>query len=129
MPDVTPPPPSRSWTRRSVLGGTGLALASSAAVTLYVLALAGFLRHRMAEEDSPGVLGLVVRMAPAVGLAIAAGFGIRAAIDLPALVSGALTGTVAVVLTLGLARLFGVPEVAEVIGLVTSKVRRKLGRA
>ena len=110
-------------------GGTGLALASSCAVTLYVLALAGFLRHRMADAGAPGVLGLVVRMVPAVALAIAGGMAVDAALSLPALVEGALSGGLAAVLVLGLGRLFGVPEIGEVVSLVAGKVRRKLGRA
>lgn len=45
MPDVTPPPPSRSWTRRSVLGGTGLAIAAG---------VAGCGRDEQAEQSSEG---------------------------------------------------------------------------
>ena len=108
-------------------GGLGLAVASSLAVSSYVVALAVMLRRRMAGPESPRILGLVLRMVPAVGLAVAAGRGLDSVLALPALAQGALTGGLALMLCLVLARLFGVPEVSTVVGLVGGKVRSKLG--
>jgi putative peptidoglycan lipid II flippase len=109
------------------LGGMGLALASSAAVSTYVVVLSAVLRRKMAGPTSPALWTLVVRMLPAVGAGVGAGRALDAAIDLPALVQGALTGGLALCVTLLTARLLGVPEVAEVVALVLGKLRRKLG--
>ncbi len=112
----------------AIHGGMGLALASSLAVGTYVTVLAVLLRRRMAGAESPRIGSLVLRMIPAVALAVVAGRALDGVMAMPALVQGAITGSVALVSTLVLARLFGVPEVAEVVGLVGRKVRSRLGR-
>ncbi|MCB9791571.1 MAG: murein biosynthesis integral membrane protein MurJ [Alphaproteobacteria bacterium] len=111
------------------LGGLGLALASSIAITGYTVALALLLRRSIAQEGAPRISTLVLRMAPAVALAIGAGLGLDHLLELPPLVQGALTGGVAAACCLALASLFGVPEVGEVTRLVGDKLRRKLRRA
>lgn len=111
------------------MGGAGLALASTCAITAYIVVLSTVLRRSMAGPESPNIFGAVARMLPAVALGIAAGKGLDHVLSLPPLLQGALCGGVAALLTLGLARLFGVPEVAQVVELVVGKVRRKLSRA
>ncbi|MCB9762171.1 MAG: murein biosynthesis integral membrane protein MurJ [Alphaproteobacteria bacterium] len=110
------------------MGGLGLGLASSAAITVYTTALAIMLRRNMAEPGAPRIADLVVRMTPAVALGVAGGFALDRTLSLPALAQGALTGGLALVICLAVARLLGVPEVARVVSLVGGKVARKLGR-
>jgi len=107
-------------------GGLGLALASSAAVGTYVTVLAWVLRRKMAGPEAPRIGGVVLRMVPAVVLAVVAGRALDSVMAFPALLQGAITGTVALILTLVLARLFGVPEVSEVVSLIATKVRSRL---
>lgn len=111
-------------------GGVGLGMASSIAITLYSVVLAIALRRSMAGPDAANLWSLILRMVPAVVLSTAAGWGLDRFIDaqggLPALLQGALTGALALGLTLLLARLFGVPEVSEITAKVWGKVRRKL---
>ena len=116
------------WQLGQQLGGLGLALSSSLAVLTYTTVLAVVLRRFLAGPDSPRLLDLVFKMALATGLGVAAGKGVDTLIELPALVQGALTGGVALAVTLGAAMLLRVPEVSQVIGLVLGKVKRKLGR-
>lgn len=110
------------------LGGAGLAVASSAAVSAYVVLLSAVLRRKMAGPESPALWPMVLRMLPAVAAGIGAGRALDTALALPALVQGALTGSLALGVTLLVARLLGVPEVAQVISLILDKVSRKLGR-
>lgn len=110
-------------------GGAGLALASSLAVGTYVTVLSVVLRRRMGGPDSPALWTLVVRMVPSVLAGVGAGHALDGAlVGLPALLRGALTGTLALVLTLVTARVLGVPEVSEVVALFWGKLKRKLGR-
>ncbi|MED5371261.1 MAG: murein biosynthesis integral membrane protein MurJ [Myxococcota bacterium] len=117
------------WFLFRELGGNGIAIASSIAITLYTILLAILLRRSMAGADAPALWTLVIRMVPAVLLGIAAGYGIDQVLSLPALLQGAITGSVAMTLTLALGHLFGVPEVRETAGILWGKVARKLGRA
>lgn len=117
------------WSLGQGLGPVGLGLASSIAITVYTLALAALLRRSMAGQDAPALWPVVLRMLPAVLLGIAAGYGIDQVLALPALLQGAITGSVAMTLTLALGHLFGVPEVRETAGILWGKVARKLGRA
>ena len=111
-------------------GGPGLGMASSIAITLYTVILAVLLRRTMAGPDADNLWTLLIRMVPAVLLATGAGWGLDQFIDqqggLPALLQGALTGSLALGLTLILARIFGVPEVSEITAKVWGKVRSKL---
>ena len=112
------------------LGGTGLAIASSSAIVVYAIALSIGLRRSMAGPNADTLWTLLVRMLPAVAIATVAGWGLDHLIDqqggLPALLQGALTGSLALGLTLILARIFGVPEVSEITAKVWGKVRDKL---
>ena len=108
-------------------GGAGLALASSVAVSVYVIALAVVLRRKMAGPNSPALWPVVVRMLPAVLVAIAAGHSLDDFLaDWPALLRGAITGCVALGLTLTVARLLGLPEVSQVVGLLREKLRERV---
>lgn len=111
-----------------LLGGLGLALASSLAISSYVILLAVVLRRRMAGPHSPRLWPLILRMVPAVGAGIAGGNALDAALDLPALLRGGLSGSLAILLTLLVASLLGVPEVGAVLGLIRERLRRRLGR-
>jgi putative peptidoglycan lipid II flippase len=121
--------PLYAWLASSY-GGPGLGMASSIAITLYTVILAVLLRRTMAGPDADNLWTLLIRMVPAVLLATGAGWGLDQFIDqqggLPALLQGALTGSLALGLTLILARIFGVPEVSEITAKVWGKVRSKL---
>ncbi|MCB9796698.1 MAG: murein biosynthesis integral membrane protein MurJ [Alphaproteobacteria bacterium] len=111
------------------LGGLGLALASSIAVTGYTVVLALMLRRSIAAAGAPRISTLVLRMAPAVALGVAAGRGLDGLVQLPPLLQGALTGGVAAAACLVAAHLLGAPEVGTVTRLVRDKLARRLKRA
>jgi len=129
------------------LGTTGLAIASTLAVSLYVLLLGGWLKR--AHPGGTDHYGrFILRILPGLALAIGAGWGLRRALltawpggleavvhdalqptvlgmaagEVGALVQGGLTGGVALGVYLGLAALLKVPGFAEVVGMV----RRRL---
>ena len=69
--------------------------------------MAVVLRRKMAGPNSPALWPVVVRMLPAVLVAIAAGHSLDDFLaDWPALLRGAITGCVALGLTLTVARLW-----------------------
>lgn len=106
----------------------GLALASSAAISVYLAVLSLLLRRRLQDTDDPGppLLSHVVRLAVAAGAAIALGLGLDHLLPvLPALLRGAVTGGVAVLACLLIARLLGVAEVARLVGMLTRRLRRR----
>jgi putative peptidoglycan lipid II flippase len=112
-------------------GGRGLVLASSVAISTYVVILALWLPRRMtaAPAEASGIFGVVIRMTAAVAVGIAAGEGIESLIGgWPALMRGGLAGGLAAVVSLAVAQRLGVDEVREVVDRVWGKVRRKLGR-
>lgn len=111
------------------LGGLGLTLASSLAITVYTAWMTVMLRRRMAGPDAPGLIDVVLRMIPAVLIATAAGLGLREVLHIPALFRGAITGSVSLALCLVLARLFGVAEVSALTSRVRDIVLRRLRRA
>ncbi len=121
-------------------GANGLAVASALSILTYVLAL-GWLQHRrflrearergVSLKREPGMLDGALRMAAAAGLAIAAGLFARLWLMkfLPGVAPGALVLRAAllcfigVALYAGLARAFGVREIAE----IETIAMRKLG--
>lgn len=118
------------WVLGEHLRGYGLALSSTLAVCLYGVLLAAVLRKLMAGPKAAKLWPLLLRMALPTAFAIVAASQLDRFIDaqggLPALLQGALTGALALGLTLVLARLFGVPEVSEITAKVWGKVRSKL---
>jgi putative peptidoglycan lipid II flippase len=122
---------------RQQWGGIGLAVASSAAILIYVLLL-GWLQHRRFKREA-AVRGTTLQAVPgmlgaAIGLAVAAGFAIGAGLWIRSLLLQFLPGMqIAVILTratvlcgvgigvyLALAQLFGIREL--------DKLRRMLLR-
>ena len=111
------------------LGGYGLVIASSVAISTYVALLSLWLRRKMADGEARGLWDLLLRMGIAVAIGVAAGEGVEQVLPaLPALVSGAIAGGIGVGVALGAGWALRVAEVTEVVGLVVGKVRRKLGR-
>ena len=113
---------------RASWGEAGLALASTVAITVYVVALVLLLRHRFAGE-ADGFGRYFVRMVPATGLGIAAGVGLRYALPpLPPLLGGAIFAMVAGLVFAGAAWALRVEEAREVAGLVLGRVQRRIRR-
>ena len=121
-------------------GADGLATASALTILVYVLALGWLQRRRFLREaeargvrlrDEPGMLDGALRMAAAA--ALAAGVGLFARIHVLALWPGVELGAVllrattlcllGVSLYAGLARLFGVREIAEIETLLLRRLR------
>ncbi|MFT5683920.1 MAG: putative peptidoglycan lipid II flippase [Myxococcota bacterium] len=113
---------------RGQLGVTGLALASSAAITVYVILLIAFLRRRFPGEPD-GYGAFFVRVVPATVAGLLAGVGLRQVIEIPIpLLQGAVLGIAGGMVFLAVALLMRVPELSEVISLITDKVGRRLRR-
>ncbi|MCA9537791.1 MAG: murein biosynthesis integral membrane protein MurJ [Myxococcales bacterium] len=110
-------------------GGDGLALASSAAISLYLAALMLLLRRRLGRDvEGPGLLDALWRLALAAGGGIGVGLLLDRALPAwPALLRGALNGGVAALTCLALARALRLPEVSRLLGVLRRKLRR--GRA
>jgi len=115
-------------------GGTGLAVASSLAISANALGLLLWLNRRLGRPTGPGVLAAFLRLVPACSLGVALGWGSStvlapAVAELPsvaaALVQGGIGGSVAAVVTLGLAALFGVSEVRVLAARVAARWRRR----
>jgi putative peptidoglycan lipid II flippase len=109
------------------LGTAGLALASSATISLYVLLLIRALRRRYPGcPDGYGPFAL--RVVPATGLGIGAGLLVERAAALPSpLLQGALVGGVGALVYLGAVLLFGVDEARALLRMVRRRLPR--GRA
>jgi len=106
------------------LGALGLPIATTVAITTYVVGLLVMLRRRYPGADG-GLIGFFLRVVPAVAVAIAAGMGLDHLVSLPhPLLQGALTGGVAGAGFAGLLLGLRVPEAWRVVDLV----RRRLGR-
>jgi putative peptidoglycan lipid II flippase len=121
-------------------GAIGLAIASSVAILVYVLLL-GWLQHRHFEREAaakgatlhgvPGMLKAAARLAVAAGIAI--GVGLRVRIFLFQFLPGMHLGVmlmrasilcvIGVGIYLGLARLFGISELAELKRLLIRRLR------
>lgn len=131
------------------LGTTGLALASTLAVSVYVLLLGGWLK-RAHPGGTDHFLGFFLRIVPALGLAIGLGLALRRGLllalpgglegvldralsesavglasgEIGAFTQGALVGTVALLAYVGLAAAFRVPGLAGVVALVRRRIPR-----
>ena len=106
------------------IGTLGLPVATTVAITVYVLGLLLMLRQRY-PEASGGLMGFFLRVVPAVALAIGLGMGLDRFVELPhPFLQGALTGGVAGSAFAGLLLGLRVPEAWRVVDLV----RRRLGR-
>lgn len=115
-------------TLRGALGVTGLALASAAAITAYVLLLIAALRRQF-PGVSDGYGAFFARMVPATAAGLLASVGLRQIIDVPIpLLQGALLGSAGGMVFLVAALMLRVPELSEVISLITEKVGRRLRR-
>jgi putative peptidoglycan lipid II flippase len=138
----------------AVAGTAGLAAASSVGIGLYVLLLGFFLR-RAYGGASGGFVAFALRVAPAVAAGLGVGLGARAALwaawpdglvgaargltGIPilaevgpaaaALAQGATFAMIAGLTYLLVARLLGVPGLAEVVALVTRRLGRRRGGA
>lgn len=116
------------WAGAQYLGAGGLALASSAGVTAYVLVLATLLRREIGE--GPGLGDFLLRVLPAVAIGVAAGFLVRPALGAPewtrldALLRSVVLGGVSGLAFAAAAWAFGVGEVREIGQRLLSKVRR-----
>jgi putative peptidoglycan lipid II flippase len=115
-------------------GGTGLAVASSIAISANAVGLLFWLNRRLGRPTGPGVVAALVRLVPACGVGVAAGWGISSALApvvgaLPsvaaALVRGGVGGGVAAVVTLGLAAALGLAEVRVIAARVVSRLRKR----
>ncbi len=105
----------------------GLAGAGAVAITVYVLILAVLLRREFARHEA-GYRGFALRVAPALALGIATGYGLGEAVDLAAflgldgllaaLVNGALQGGVGGLVYVLVALVLRVPGVAELADIV-----------
>jgi putative peptidoglycan lipid II flippase len=121
-------------------GAIGLAIASSVAILIYVLLL-GWLQRRRFEREAaakgatlhgvPGMLKAAVRLAVAAGIAIGVGLRVRIFLlqFLPGmhldviLMRASILCVIAIGIYLGLARLFGIKELAELKRLVMGRLR------
>ena len=106
------------------LGLLGLPIATTVAISAYVLALVALQRRRN-PGVSDGYGPFLVRVVPATALAIGVGIGLDQAVALPhPLLQGGLTGGVAGAAFLGLVLALRVPEASAVM----QAVRARLGR-
>jgi len=118
------------WWMGQHMGTTGLAIASSTAVTSYVVLLIVLLRREYPGVPD-GFLPFMVRAAPCAASGIGAAAGLRT-LDLPLTspaLRGLLLGTVGGLAYLGAILAIGLPEARDVIDMVWSRVRRRLGLA
>lgn len=114
------------WTLADAHAQLGLAIASSAAISLYMIALTLMLRRSLGgDAEGPGLLDGALRIVPASAAAIAAGWGLSQVLPpWPALLRGALTGGLATALFFGLVVLLRVPEATRLVQMVSRRVRR-----
>ncbi len=106
-------------------GTAGLALASSVAMTVYVIILMLWLRRSF-----PGVPdhygSFFLRVLPAVAVGVGVGMALDAALPpLAPLLRGGALALVSMAAFVGAAALLRVPDLSEVIGLVTRRLRRR----
>jgi putative peptidoglycan lipid II flippase len=108
-----------------LFGTAGLAAASSIAISAYVLTLTIALK-RSFKGVPDGLVGFGVRMMPAVGLGLAAAFGLEQVLVLP---HPLLQGGVLAVVGMGVYGLVAVALRVDEVWDVIDMVRRKLRRA
>jgi peptidoglycan biosynthesis protein MviN/MurJ (putative lipid II flippase) len=105
-------------------GGLGLALVSSGAISIYVVALAVILRRSSGATDSPRIYPVVIKMMPAALFGWWIGRVADSYIDLHPLLEGALLGMIAMSVCLLVAWALRVKEIGAVVALVTRKIKR-----
>ncbi len=106
-------------------GTAGLALASSVAMTVYVVVLMIWLRRDFSGAED-GYLSFFLRALPAVGVGVGVGFGLEGLLPpLAPLLRGGLLAVAGMVAFFGAAALFRVPDLQDVVGLITRRLRRK----
>lgn len=106
-------------------GTSGLAVASSVAISTYVVALILWLRRSF-----PGVPdrygAFFGRVLPSVAVGLGVGLGLREVLpDWPALLRGGLLAVAAMGAFFGAALLLRVPDIDEVLGALTRRLRRR----
>ena len=109
-------------------GTLGLAMATTLAISVYMVALTVLLRKEFPGElDGYGAFAL--RALPAVGLGIAAGVGLGRVlpIELP-LLRGAILGTVAAAVYVAAALAIPLPEARAVGSILVGRLRRRWAR-
>ncbi len=120
--------PAYWWLGRQ-FGTVGLAVASSGAVSTYVLLLILLLR-RQYPGVADGFAGFALRAAPAVAAGVAAAALLDRLAPLPdaALVRGALLGGTAGLTYLAAILAVGLPEAREVLDMIGRRVGRRIRR-
>lgn len=107
------------------LGPLGLPVATTGAISSYVLVLVMILRRRH-PGVSDGYGRFVLRVVPCVAVAIGIGWALDAVVALPhPLLQGGLTGGVAGTAFAGLLLALRVPEATTVVQRVTRRLRRR----
>lgn len=107
------------------LGPLGLPIATTGAISAYVLVLIVILRRRH-PGVSDGYGAFALRVVPAVAASIAVGWGLDALVTLPhPLLQGGLTGGLSGALFAGLLVALRVPEATTVADKVARKLRRR----
>ena len=115
-------------TLRTSMGVEGLAISSASAITVYVVLLVLALRRKF-PEVSDGYGGFFLRMVPVTLAGLAAGLGLRGVVHLSSpLLQGAVLGSAAGIVFLIAALILRVPELSEVISMITEKVGRRRRR-
>ncbi len=116
------------WAGARLWGTPGLAIASSVAITTYVVLLAAILKREIGT--GPGLLDFLLRILPAVAVGIVVGLALRPSLGPPewtrldALFRTTLLGTVGGTAFVLAAWGFGVGEVREIGALVLRRLRR-----
>ena len=103
--------------------GVGLAVASSVAISAYVAGLGLWVRRSLGvPADEPGIAWTAIRLLISAACGVGLAYALDARLDWAPLLRGALVGSVAAGVTLGVAALLRVREVS----LVFEKVRGRL---
>jgi len=114
---------------RASMGVSGLAIASAAAISLYVLLLTAMLRENF--PGTPDHYGrFFLRAIPATLLGIAAGLSLRPHLPITApLLRGAILASAGGAVFLLSAALLRLPELREVLSLIERRLPRRLRRS
>jgi len=116
------------WGGAAGLGTPGLALASSAGITLYVVALAVLLRRDLGGTNGLGEF--LLRALPAVAAGVAVGLSLKPALGAPewtradAIFRTVVLGGAGGLAFVGAAWAFGIAEVREIATTVIQRIRR-----
>ncbi|MDP2307249.1 MAG: murein biosynthesis integral membrane protein MurJ [Pseudomonadota bacterium] len=118
------------WLGAHLWGALGLALASSATITVYVLFLAAILKREIGTPTGPGFGDFLLRVLPAVGMGIVVGLALRPSLGPPewtrmdALFRVAVVGGVSGAAFVSAAWVLGVGEVREIGAVVLRRLKR-----